>query len=186
MNRLIVGIDRAVLLVVALALLVLGALLLLWRGGVEIARDVFAHADRRWYQLAPQQVWWDWVIAGVAVGALILGVWLLLANLRRHRLGSVEVDGTDELGTLTVNTGQVGNAVATMIAQHPAIQSASARAIVDRGRRTLRITVVAEPDVSLDHIRRIAANSLRDVDIALAGANVVTQLFVRYLPARHN
>lgn len=179
MRRSTSSVDRLVTAAIAIALLVAGIFTILWRLDVAIADKAIAHASPRWYALAPQQSWWDWTLGGIAIAAFVLGLWLLIANLRRSRLGAVELDGTGANGTLTCNVGQVGNAVAAMLERHPVVHSASARSELDRGRRTVRITIVTGPEASIPLVRRLAAETAADIGTALTGADVTTQVFVR-------
>lgn len=181
-----IRVDRTVVFVVAVALIAAGAATLLWRLEIGFARRAMKHADPTWYAEAPQQGWWDWAIGCGAIACLLAGVWLIVANVRPHRVGTVELAGTDALGTFTANVNQVGRAVAAMLARHQAVHSATATTVVDRGHRTLRLTIVAAPEITLEHLRRLAADSVADIDVALAGAEIAVQVFVRYLPAVHD
>lgn len=184
MKRRTAGIDRAVTLVLAILLIVGGTAVVGWRLDIDLARNAFAHADRQWYAGAPAEPWWDWMLASVAIGTLALGLSLLLANLRPHRAGAVPLAGTSTVGTLTVSTGKIASAAKMILAQHHDVQSATAQAVVDRGQPTLQLTLVAEPDVSIEQLRRIAAETVADFDTAIEGAELALQFYVRYLPAR--
>lgn len=183
MKRSTATVDRLVTLLLSAALLIAGLLAIGWWANVHFAERVFAHTEPRWYNDAPKETWWDWALLGASILLLLLGLWLLIANLRPNRVGSVHLHGSDSLGTLDVSPSQVGNAVASSLEDRPEVHSASSTAVVDRGQRTLRVTMTAEPTVPLNRLRTLAAESRDDIDRALEGSNIATQFFVRYLAA---
>ncbi|KAA0018944.1 hypothetical protein [Antrihabitans cavernicola] len=183
MKRSTASIDRLITALLAATLLIGGLLALAWRADIHFADRVFAHAEPRWYGDAPKETWWDWALLGASILLLLLGLWLLLANLRPNRVGAVSLHGSDSLGTLAVSPAQIGRAVATTLERKPEVHSVTSKAVVDRGQRTLRMTLTAEPTVPLDKLRRLAAESRNDIDRALEGSDVATQFYVRYLSA---
>ena len=187
MSRRLAGIDRLLVALVGLALVLGGVVIVGWCMRVGLARSAVAHAEPRWYATAPQQDWWEWALAGTTVVTAVVGVWLLLANLRPNRPGAIELDTRDlpEVGTATVHAGQVAAAAAAALTDHPGVLAASGTAVLDRGRRTARITLTAAPDVSLDHLRRLAAETVDDIAKALDGAELDTQFFVHRAPVEH-
>ncbi|HEY5855553.1 MAG TPA: hypothetical protein VIW24_16270 [Aldersonia sp.] len=187
MSRLVAGFDRLVVALAGLALLLGGLAIVGWCMQIGLARTVVAHTEPRWYATAPQQDWWQWALAGATVIAAVIGVLLLLANLRPNRPGTIELETRDlpEVGTATVNAAQVAAAAAAALTDHPGVLAASGTAVVDRGRRTARITLTAAPDISLDHLRRLAAETEADIAKALDGAELDTQFFVHLAPVEH-
>ena len=184
MTRTTAVLDRAVTLLLGAALIVLGVGFLLWWAEVDWVRDLVAHADRHRMATVARQQWWRWLLGTATVLLVVAGVGLLVANLRPRRAGSPELDGTTEFGTFTANVGQVAQASAALLARHHAVASATATTIVDLGRTAIRLTIVAEPDVTLDHLRRLAGESIRDIGTALAGTDVVVDIFVQAAPRR--
>lgn len=181
MKRSTASIDRLIALLLSASLILGGLLVIAYRAHWHFAERVFAHAEPRWYRDAPKETWWDWSLLGASILLALLGLWLLLANLRRNRVGAVALHGSDALGTLAVDPASVGNAVATTLERRPEVASASTKSVVDRGQRTLRVTMEAEPDVPLERLRTIAADSRDDIHRALEGSDVATQFYVRYL-----
>jgi hypothetical protein len=181
MRRATITVDRLVTAAIAITLLAGGIFTILWRLDVAIADKAIAHASPRWYALAPQQSWWDWTIGGIAIAAFVLGLWLVLANLRRNRLNAVELDSTGNIGTLTVNVDEVGKAAAKMLEHHDAVHSASSTTVLERGQPIVRITVVSDAALSLAQVRRFAVDTEADLRTALSDIDVILQMFVRYL-----
>lgn len=181
------AVGRALTALLGFGLLVGGGSIVLWWMNVPLARQLYAHADRNWYRTAAEQSWWAWALAVVAVGATLAGLLLLAANLRPNRLGSIEFPTSPAesatAGTASVSAGALANAIATHLGNHPLIESATGRAVYDRGLRTLRITLHATPDVPLDHLRRLAAEAVSDIAAATDDTALSTQFFLHYLPA---
>lgn len=180
MKRSTASIDRLIALLISAVLIVGGLLAILWKSNVHWARTVFAHAEPRWYNDAPQQAWWDWALLGATILTALLGLWLLLANLRPNRVGNVNLAGSDALGSLSASPQQIGNAVASNLERRQDVRKATAKTTVDRGQRTLRITMVADPETPLNQLRGAAAQSAQQIDDALEGSDVATQFFVEY------
>jgi hypothetical protein len=180
MRRRTIYVDRLVTAAIAIALLAAGIFTILWRLDVTIANKAMAHASQRWYTLAPQQSWWDWTLGGIAAAACVAGLWLVIANLRRNRLNAVELDGTGDIGTVTISVSEVGKAAAKILERHHTVHSASATTVLERGQPTVRITVVSDSAVSLAHVRRFAVETEADLRAALVDLDVTLQMFVRY------
>lgn len=182
MNPVVGALNRVLALLLGLTLIVGGLLVIGWRFDADLARTVFDHVDRGWYLEAPEQHWWVWALAAGTLLTFVAGLWLLLANVRPNRAGAVLLGGSDDFSTLTVSPAQLGNAVTAMLIRHPAVVDASSRAVVDRGVPVLRILVVAESGEPLDHVRRVARDSVARITESLEGAELATQVFVRYAP----
>ena len=184
MKRSVAVLDRLVSAIIGLALLVGGLLVIGWWADIAVVRHLFAYADPSWYARAPEQGWWSWALFLATVVGLLLGSWLLLTNLRPNRAGELELPvDAEALGTATVSTATLANAVATKLAAHPEIASTRGDATVERGVRTLRITLRAEPDVPLEHLRRVAEAALADIGRAVEDAQLAVQFYVELLPA---
>jgi hypothetical protein len=181
------AVGRALTALLGVGLLIGGGSIVLWWMDVPLARRLYAHADRDWYRTAAEQSWWAWALALVAVFATVAGLLLLTANLRPNRLGAIELTTppgeSPTPGTAAVSAGVLANAVAAHLGNHPLITSATGRAVHDRGLRTLRITMRADPDVPLDQLRGLAANAVADIAAATDHTDLATQFFVHYQPA---
>jgi hypothetical protein len=181
------AVARGLTALLGIGLLLGGGSIVLWWMDVPAARRLYAHADRNWYRTAAEQNWWAWALAAVAIFATLAGLLLLAANLRPNRLGTIAFstppDESPALGTATVNAGALANAVAAHLSNHPLIESATGRAVHDRGLRTLRITLHTDPDVPLDQLRRLAAAAAADIAAATDDTDLATQFFVHYQPA---
>lgn len=182
MNRGVAGLDRLISAIIGLVLLAGGLLVIGWWADIAVVRTLFTHADPGWYARAPEQGWWSWALFVATVAGLVLGAWLLLANLRPNRAGDVELPVDGAVGTATVGATTLANAVATSLAEHPEIASTRGNATLENGVRTLRITLSAKPDVSLEHLRRLAEPTLADIERAVEGAPVAVRFYVEFLP----
>lgn len=178
----LVGLDRVLSAVLGIALIAGGLLVVAWCAEVDIVRDLFGHADQQWYTDAPKQNWWPWALAAAAAGGMVLGGWLLLANVRPNRSGALELPTGAAVGTATVEAGKLAEATATLLRRAPEVEDAHGVAVDVRGGRTIRLTFTAKPDVPLEHLRRLAEKARTDIGRAIESDELATQFFVRYLP----
>ncbi|TSD93187.1 hypothetical protein FOS14_23615 [Skermania sp. ID1734] len=179
MKRSTATIDRLIALLVGGCALIGGLLVLGWWAEIGFVRTIFAHADQSWYRLAPIQSWWPWLLGVVAVSAVVLGMWLLLGNIRSVRTPSLELPGSGPGGVLAINPAQIANVAAAALSDHDGI-SASASATREDGVPMLNITLTARPDISLDQLRRLAYATATDITGATEGTRLATRFYVRY------
>ncbi|MDF0531978.1 hypothetical protein P0W64_19020 [Tsukamurella sp. 8F] len=155
-----------------------GALLLV--GAVWVIGDRCSLRPARWATeaLAPARIadvtaqpWWTVALAAVGVVALALGLWSLLARLRPRSVHSHRHDTGD------VDLARLADAAAEDLAQHPAVQKASADTRTERGRPVVRLTVSVAPDIPTSELRRLARICRADLRQA-AGPEPAFQLQV--------
>lgn len=182
MKRRTATVDRLLTLLLGTGLVCAGAGLIAWRRRVGFVRRWLARSDRDFYLQAPHQGWWDFALAGVAVLALLAGVWLLAANLRPNRYSTIALGNSTGHETTVVAAAQVASAVAATLARDPAITDASGIAVIDRGRPTLRFTVTADAAIPITQVRSLISVANDDIEFALGGTRIATQVFLRYLP----
>lgn len=130
MSGLLRGVDRVACLLFGL-LFVLGGLSLLdWR-----YRLVFDnYPDALTLGPVPRWVaadWWPWAAGAAGIGLLLLGLWWLLAHLRRSSIPDLTLAGTDHTGRLSVDLSSVADAAgATLLRSGPfATVHATARTV---------------------------------------------------------
>jgi len=95
---------------------------------------------------------------------VLLGLWWLLAHLSRRKLGEARLAGSSPAGKLTADLSALAAAAADAVLDTPGVRSASGKALDDRGRRTLQLTITIDP--SADRACRDLAHALSDPDTA--------------------
>ncbi len=178
MNALPASLNRFVAFLVAVAMIVIGGTAIAWELKVTWVRDRIADIDASWFDTAPDAGWWVYVIAGIAVGGIIIGFGLLAVNARPRKIGAVELPGSDSSGTLSVAPAKIANAVADDLAHHKLINSTRSKAVDDRKRRLLEITVIADPTTSFDDLLPVVENAQKQIRGALPGSDLRARILI--------
>lgn len=147
MTRATVLLDRIAVLVIGLLLLAAGAAAVLWwQGRLAGGRPV--------QLVAPLRVdasWWPWACGGVGAVLVVVGLWWLSGHRRAPRVRDVRLaDDTNTDGTLSADAAAVASAAADVLAQHPAVLKASARASVENRVPTITLTATVAARRSLE------------------------------------
>ncbi|PRQ10936.1 hypothetical protein C1Y63_08715 [Corynebacterium sp. 13CS0277] len=173
MSRALAGLDRLLTALLGLALGVLGTFFIGLYFDEPHAQQV---AD--WLHLSQWPAAYDWEylpvsLLGGGIAAILLGLWIVLANLGRRRIGRQDSSATTALGTISVNVGSIADAMAQSLSAQPKVTRANAKVVNDRKVKTLELTVTAEPTVDLASLKRAIAqqeaafrSAVRDMDIA--------------------
>lgn len=175
MNRLVVG-------AVGLSSAAAGVLTLLWWQGVNTVVDAAADIDNTAIRSAADQSWWPWVLLGATVLLGLIGLWLLLGNLRPNRLKTVRVGGSSgELGGLReVSVPDVGKAAAKSLERHRHIRSTNTRTYTDGKTPILELTVTADPAVDGRDLIDVLRAVRHQLQLSFEGSDVqVRMLFHR-------
>ncbi|WP_045821041.1 hypothetical protein [Williamsia herbipolensis] len=172
MNVLPAGVNRLITLLLGLVFIAVGAVAIAWELKVQQVRDQLDKIDLGWFDRTPDQSWWLYVLIGIAVGGILIGLLLLALNSRPRKTGTVVLPGSDGSGTLAVNPGKIANAVADDLARHRLITSTRSRAIDDRKRVMLEITVEAESNRDFAEITEVVGRAEQQIAAALPGSEV--------------
>ncbi|WP_240945367.1 alkaline shock response membrane anchor protein AmaP [Rhodococcus sp. HNM0569] len=183
MSRRAAALNRAIVFVIGLALIGVGAYAAAWYLRVPFVRDLVARYDRVRVESAPLQGWWQWALAGTLVVALVFGLALAVVDLTRRRTSAVTVTDPATGAVTTVDPGALADGLAAQLAQFPGVHRVRARAVLERGLPTMLVTVSA--DAALDTVAFTAsAEALaRGAARALGGARVATQVLLHVDPA---
>jgi hypothetical protein len=176
MTRLATTLDRFAALVFGLALIAVGAGLLVW--------------NTRWIPGVPEMItspglvaatdsdWWPWAVAAVGLLLVLVALRWLVVHTPKSRVRGLSLStGAD--GTISVDLGQVADAAARALQQGADAHSAKGRAVVDRGARTIDLTVTAYSPTTLRHL--IESVDLVSAQVAdmLGDAKVAVRTTVR-------
>jgi hypothetical protein len=176
MSRKLVTLDRIATLLLA-ALLIGGGLAALdWR-----YRWVLSYPDRTSTR-APLQLttagWWPWAAGAVGVVLILLGLWWLLAHLRRGIEPTLRLPATDPTGRITADLASLADAAA---------DDFQSRAPVDHVRGTARrigsdhvieIRAHVDPRADGDSITRAARSVTGDVERAFPNGSVSCRILL--------
>lgn len=170
--------DRSIALGAGIALLAAGALALTWNMELDVSQEFWRRFDRAEYASIPTKDWWPTVLGITCAVSLIVGVTLLVINLRRGRTSTVQIG--DALGDadLSVDLGPMAVGLASELSNLQGVRTVRAAAVDDRGLQTLRVTVIADPAVDLAEFTRDAESLARSMAAALPDAPVATQVLL--------
>ncbi|APT83999.1 hypothetical protein [Corynebacterium aquilae] len=173
MTRSLAFVDRLITLIFGLALLALGTFFIAINFGERHALDA-----QDWMKLDtwPAAYDWEYLPASLLAGgilATLIGLWLIVANLKRRRVARMNSSNNSPLGTITVNVANVADAMAESLEQLPKVNRASAKVVTDRKVKTLELTVTADPTVDVISLKRAIAqqeaafrSAVRDMNLA--------------------
>jgi len=165
-------IDRLLTALLGVVLLT-GAVWLIGYGtDARLARRAAAAVDPQAPARALESPWLPAVLAGAGVATVLIGLWLLLVHLRPtsvHSLGDSDSQ---------VDLSKLADAAADDLARHPAVQSARAMTLRDKGRPVVRVTVGVSPHTPTTEIRRLARRCGADLRYA-ANSDLDFQLVVK-------
>jgi len=178
MNRLPASFHRLTAAFVALALIAVGAGAIAWRTGLDPVADWIDSIDEAAFERSATASWWIWVLIAAAVVALGWGLLLLSTNIRPRAVEDVDLDGSDETGTLTIAPKLIAAAVADQLEGNPLFQNVTAKAIDDRARSIIRVQVTARPDRSYRAIAGPVGDAVTSIRTALGDSGVHVQAFV--------
>ena len=117
-----------------------------------------------WLTTATAAGWWPWAEAGTGV---ILGLRWITAHINPSKVRDVRLTGSTTGGRLTVDLGALATAAATSVQDTPGVRATTGRALDDRGRRTIALTITLNPDADLAMITAATDQASRDLSTAL-------------------
>ncbi len=148
------GVNRTVLLVLALVLIAAGVLALLVGIGqlfLDPASSLVPASATTWLTARP---WLWWVGAGAALVLALLGLWWLIAQLRTEGVGSIDLAETGAGGGITtVRSSGITEAVEDDAESIGGVARAHAR-VAGRREQRVELTVVLTEDADISRVRR--------------------------------
>ena len=140
MTRLAILLDRFATLIVGAALIAVGAALLLWHTAVlpDVPRTVNVSGLRA----ATSTGWWSWALAGVGILLVVVALRWLFAHTPTARVKRLPLRANAS-GAVSIDLGEVAHAAARALERAPDVDSAGGKAIIDRGTRTVELTITA-------------------------------------------
>ncbi|MBI8999506.1 alkaline shock response membrane anchor protein AmaP [Corynebacterium sp. CCM 9185] len=180
-------VDRLLVFVVGLALTFLGV----WSIGlffdVPEAHRVTEYADQQMWANAPELGWYDWALVGVLVGGIIIGLWLIVANVLRRSVTVVTSSASTDMGDINFNLSSLADAVADSLEDTHGISKVRKRVVIDRGLTTIEFTVDAASDCSVQGIQTAIEQADRDLRDAIGPSDAATsyRIHMDRVPQNH-
>jgi hypothetical protein len=147
MSRTLAALDRLATLLLGVALLAIGAAMLIWHTG--IIADMPNTISIPGLVSACDTAWWPWVTAASGVVLVLIGMGWLFSHHPAQRARQLTLSGSGQAGRLTADLGSLADAAAAELASHPALRSAKAKAIHDRGSLRIQLEATAASAESL-------------------------------------
>ncbi|WP_372594868.1 hypothetical protein [Actinotalea sp.] len=152
-QRSVVAVDRAVVLLLAVALVLSGLALLAWHAGslpqVWPASWPPVQDQVRLDTRFLESGWWPWAIGVGGVLAVLLGLGWLLAHVPSRTVGTVVLPGGPIPGTLRIDPTPAVRTAAEQLRRNPAVRRASAAVVRERREVVARLRVTLEPSGNL-------------------------------------
>lgn len=150
MSRVTAAWDRIATFVVGLVLLAVGVAAVIWYYRLVGGFPKMLHARTATRIMA--QGWWPWVAGAGGVVLVLLGLRWLVSHVPQRHNKQLALTGSDRTGRLTADLSAVSQAAADTLADVPGVRSTGSAVHLDRGRRTLDITLTAEPHAELGDV----------------------------------
>ena len=99
MSKTLAGVDRLILALLGIVLIALGVWPILIHFNVEFATYLAKWVDHDTWAGLPHQSWWVYALGAATIVLALLGLWLIISNLRHHLIHrpTVEVRIADNL-----------------------------------------------------------------------------------------
>lgn len=172
MSRTVTAIDRLAALLIGLVLVALGAGMLVWRTGL------IAHTPDTITLPGPvsacRSAWWPWETTTCGLALLIAGVFWLQSHRPSPPVRQLALTGSSRTGQLSADLKSLADTAAAVLARHPAVRSAKAKAVLDRGAPSIRLDATAtSADVLVEAAR--AADEVATTATAMLGDTIAVR-----------
>lgn len=184
MSKTLAGVDRLILALLGIVLIALGVWPILIHFNVEFATYLAKWVDHDTWAGLPHQSWWAYALGAATIVLALLGLWLIISNLRHHRFNTVHSDASDEDGAIKTSMTAIAGAVADTLAQVEGVEKVSRLVAYDRARPTLQYQVLADPDTPLLRIKDAIEVNDQDFRVAFPDADLDTTYKVHFSQVR--
>ena len=114
----------------------------------------------------------------------LVGLWLIIANLRHRRFNVVHSDASNEDGAIKTSMNAIAGAVADTLANVEGVEKVSRLVAYDRARPTLQYEILADPDTPILRIKDAIEVNDQDFRAAFPDADVDTTYKVHFTKVR--
>lgn len=166
--------DRVVVLLVGLGLVAAGLSGLDWRYGWLLDRPTAVDTDPLGEVVAAG--WWPWAAAAGGVVLGLLGLWWLLAHLRRPGPSSVRLRGSDAAGLLDADLRSVASACADGLAADAAVLGVRGTTVTVGSRTVVQLTGRIDPYADPAGVTDAVARCTADLAAAFPGHDLTCRV----------
>jgi len=149
MTRTAVTFDRLAAGVAGLALVAFGVALVVWN--TTWVPNLPSAVALPGLRAATTTGWWPFALAGAGVVLVVLALRWLSAHSPAAKVKSLPLR-TEDTGSITVDLGEVADAAARALELSLDVESASGKAVIDRGTRTVDLTVTTSASPRPDRL----------------------------------
>lgn len=159
--------NRLITFLLAL-LLILAALLPIaeyWE--IPYLSDGVRQLNRSQLSTVPYESWFINALIGATIALAIIGLWVLLANIRSRAFSNSEIVPADpEHGETVINVQRVAEAACGMLTGLDEVNNANSRVSMVGKRPTATFTITANPSYPIEDVVRVIEAADQDFRMA--------------------
>ncbi len=180
MSTKLAGFERFIFFILGVALLALGVFgVTLWLDIPE-ANDLADQINLTAVEGVEQHTGYEVALWVTAILGVLLGLWFLIANLRRRSFNKVPSDASNEDGTIDLSISQIASAVSSWIEKYPRVESVSHKVAMDRKRPTVTWRVDAQPTADVAGLKQYLEETETDFRHAVQNVDVDTRFLIHF------
>ncbi|MFD4368314.1 alkaline shock response membrane anchor protein AmaP [Rhodococcus sp. NPDC058521] len=184
MSRSAAFFDRLLALLIGLVLVAVGAGALIWNTSLFSNKPETITAP--WLVNATESPWWGWAAGIGGVVLILLALRWLFAHSPASKAKSLQLAGSGSEGALVADIGSVADGAARALEASPGVHSAKAKSIVDRGTRTVDLSVTLDTAADLRRVTERIDEVCADFAQMLGTDSVATRTTIHFDKARHD
>lgn len=184
MSRSAAFFDRFLALLIGVVLIVVGAAALIWN--TTLLPDKPDMLTAPGLVSATDSTWWPWVIGIGGVVLIILALRWLLAHSPASKVKDLQLTGSGREGALIADIGSVADGAARALESSPGVHSAKSKAILDRGVRTVDLTVTLDTAADLRRVADRVDDVCADFTHMLGTPEIATRTMIHFDKSRHD
>lgn len=180
MSRALATVDRLLFFLLGVILIVLGLWPILMHFDVGFANQAAEWVNHDVWGSLSEQSWWGYVLAGTAVVAFILGLWIIVANSRPHRFNKLTSSASNDEGQVTMSMNPIAGGIASALENLDGVETVDRRVTYDRKRPTIAYTVISSAEKPLAELRAEIEQCESDFRLAFPEMDVDTTYKLHY------